>query len=512
MIPLMNIGNLVLAGATAGQSPFPWVIAGSLAHLIGFGWVMLHCLRFRRPATSAILWIFVAWSFPVMGWLLYLALGVDRVRIKGFRKHVTDQRLLQERHAREEEALPLVYWHRVHQIAKTIPEDHLGAALERAMNLTTNDYPLLSGNRITPLITGDQAYPAMLEAIRSAENHIHLQSFIIARDDTGRRFLDALAERAREGITVRVLYDRFGCSRSMWPGLFRDYANVPNMRVVGWTQANPLKRQFQINLRNHRKLLIVDGRQAFCGGINLRNCNVSDRGSQAIRNYHFAAKGPIVQELQYAFMRDWYFMTEEDPDMIFTENHFPPVPLAGRTLARVLNGGPNLSEREVITTTFMMAFTAARKSIYLCTPYFVPTVDILQALRMAAIRGVAVHVVVPRDCDHVFAGLASQALYEDLLVVGVRIFRRRPPFLHAKALIVDGTFALVGTANLDVRSLRLNYETCLAVHDETFVNSLKAVILEEIANSDEIVLEDWCERSTGRRIAENFCSLLEPVL
>lgn len=480
-------------------------------HLAAFFLVSIHCLRTSRESTSALLWIFVALFFPVIGPLLYLSFGINRVPLKAWRKHSSDQKFLSERKAREDAAMPLNYWRAVHEALAAEPSDPYAKELNGAMNAVLSEYPLLGGNRIEPLITGEQAYPEMMEAIRQAKNHIHLQTFIIGNDRIGREFLDLLKQKALAGVSVRFLYDRFGSTFALWGGLIRQYRNIPNFKIAGWTQANLIKRQFQINLRNHRKILIVDGKTAFMGGINLSIKNVSTPEGGAIEDYHFKIEGPIVQELHYSFLRDWYFMTDEDPEILLKKEHFPPTPPQGESLVRVINGGPT-GELESLTDIFFTAIVSARKQLLAVTPYFVPTIDVIRAFRSAALRGVDVRLVVPQKNNHIYAGMASRSRYESLLSAGVRIFERRPPFLHAKALIVDDLMSIVGTANLDVRSMRLNYETNLAVYDSRFAEKMKKMVLDEMSMSDEIDLFAWRSRPARYRLLENLCNLFSPII
>lgn len=494
------------------QAPWwEWLSVGSVLHVIFFLMVVLHCLRPRREAPATLLWIFVAWAFPFIGPLLYLAFGIDRVPQKVFRKYRKDQALWKELKARDAETLPLAYWRAVHEAVAEIPRGQPGHRVNRAVDSVLAHHPLLDGNRVTPLVNGDEAYPKMLEAIRSAGHHIHLQSFIIGNDTTGRAFMDLLAEKAREGVTVRMLYDRFGCTKALLSGLFWRYRRIPNFHIAGWTLANPLKRQFQINLRNHRKSLIVDGRLAFTGGINLSDKNITREGRPAYRDYHFEVAGPIVQELQYTFLRDWYFITDEDPDHFLQEVYFPQLPAIGTAKVRQVDSGPSHAA-EVLTDVYFAAIVSARNELLLVTPYFIPNRDLVRALRAAALRGVNVRLIVPQENNHLYAGLAGHALYEELLEAGVRIFERKPPFLHAKALVVDDSAALVGTANFDVRSFRLNYETTLAIFDEDFCNRFKPVILSDLAESVEIQLSEWTQRPTRRKMLENLAFLMMPAL
>ncbi|MBI2440747.1 MAG: cardiolipin synthase [Lentisphaerae bacterium] len=503
----------------AAEPPWFWFSVEAALHIAVFLLVTYSCLKTRREATSALLWIFVAWSFPLIGPLSYLLFGINRVPRKAWRKQRADNEFRSERQARSGkslagigQSLPLVYWRAVHDSSAVQPTDAEAQALNKTLDPILPDYPLLCGNAIEPLVDGDQAYPQMLSAIRGARHHVHLQTFIVWNDAISREFLDSLAEKARQGVRVRFMFDSFGSTGAVLSRLFFRYRRVPNMRIVGWTQANPLKRLVQLNLRNHRKILVVDGEKAFMGGINLRQENLARPGAPAIRDYHFAVSGGIVQELQYSFLRDWYFMTDEDPDVLLQPAHFPRLKAVGPALIRVANSGPTPDEMEILSKVFFECLVAARQRLLVATPYFVPPRDILQALCSAARRGVEVALVVPRINNHRYAGLAGQSLYDDVLKAGVRIYQRRAPFMHAKALIVDDILAFVGSANLDVRSLRLNYETNLIVYDPAFITALKQIVLNEIAASDELETDAWEARGQFQRILENFCNLLMPVL
>lgn len=482
-------------------------------HIVLFVIVCLHCIKGepRHPA-SALLWMFLAWSFPVIGPLLYLIVGIDRVPQKAWLKQSADRRFLSERRARGEALLPAAYWRSVHEQDPIRHKDCAFIRINDAMDSLLEDYPLLDGNDVRLLLTGDEAYPAMLDAIASARRHVHIQTFIIRNDRIGMQFMELLAEKARAGVSVRLLYDRFGSTHAVMTGLFRRYRRIPGMRIQGWTQADPMKRQFQINLRNHRKSLIVDGREAFVGGINIQAQHATYKGRPPIRDYHFQLKGPVVLEIQYAFLRDWHFMTDEDPKKLLLVDHFPAAEQAGKALVRAIHSGPTQDEKETFIQAVFLCLISARKQILVMTPYFAPPPDIFRAIRTAALRGLDVRIVLPRENNHIYAGLAGQARYEALLEAGARIFERNPPFLHAKAMLVDDEFALVGTGNLDIRSLRLNYESNLLVSDRGFCSELKRAVLDDIGMSTEISLAEWRRRPAVRRMAENFCVLLSPVI
>ncbi len=489
----------------------PWLSWGAVVHVLLFIAVALHVLRHRRRTDSTLLWLFVTWLLPVVGALSYAMFGVDRVpKLRWSRAVERRVRMDGARRAATEEVLPEAYWQSMGGAPAT-PEDEWTRELDRPMAAMIENFPLLSGNRIVPLLTGDEAFPEMLEAIRAARHHIHLQSFIIGNDDVGREFMDAVAERARAGVCVRVLYDRFGSSHALWGGLFRRYRGIPNLCIAGWTQSNLFRRQLHLNLRNHRKVLVVDGEAGFMGGVNLNGYSRTQGNLPAIQDYHFELRGPIVQELQYTFLRDWHVMTEEDPARLLSSRHFCRQPVAGSALARVVNSGPS-SDLQVAVDVFFNAVNAARKQVFIVTPYFLPSEDLIRSLRMAALRGVRVYLVVPEKSNHWYTTWAARALYEDLLEAGVRIFERRPPFMHAKAMTVDDRMAVVGSSNWDYRSLYSNYETSLAVYDAQFVTHLKLLMIEDLHASRELDLVRFKNRPIWNRYLENACGLFAPLL
>ena len=485
---------------------------GTLCHLLVAVLVTLHCLREPREPRSALFWIYLAWALPVVGALLYLAFGINRLPAKGWQKQRSDQAFWEMRRSREEDSQPLAYWHGLQEGLLVTPHDPADARLQQIFDRLYPTHPLLGGNDITDYTDGEEAYPPMLEAIRNARHHIHLQSYIVGADDVGREFFDLMADKAREGVRVRVLYDGFGSAEAHLRGFFRGYARVPNMEVVGFAQVNPIKRHFQVNLRNHRKILVVDGERGFIGGMNIckENCGRLRRQAEN-RDYHFAVGGPILLELQYTFLRDWYYMTHEAPDVLLSQNHFPPITPKADVAMRIVNAGPT-SEREALCDANFALIGSATSQILLGTPYFVPPDDMRRALRMAAMRGVDVRLLVPGKTNHLSTTYAARSTYEEMLRAGVRLFLRHPPFMHGKFLIVDGRNVMLGTANFDNRSLKLNYETNLIVFDTAFANSFKRRVLADYAHAEELSLASWRRRPFKHRLVENLFNLASPAL
>ncbi len=482
---------------------------GTLLHVVVFLCVVLHCLTHPREPRSTLLWLFIVWGFPLVGAVLYAAFGISRIPQKAWLKHSSDRRFGDARAEREQESQPLAYWRCLRDARVSKP--CCAETFDRVLDRITPDHPLLSGNTIELLLDGTETYPALLEAIRGARHHIHLMTYIIGRDNVARQILDACAERARDGVKVRVLFDEFGSASASLTRFFRNYRWVPNMRVVGFTQVNLLRKRIQVNLRNHRKITIIDGDMAFTGGINLHKGHLASRSGPAIRDYHFRIRGPLVNELQYTFLRDWYYMTEDDPQVLLGEEYFGRHEKAGPIAARIVNSGPS-SSRNSLDDVFFNALIEAQRDLLLVTPYLILTEPLLQAMRMAAMRGVAVRVIVPSNNNHRTVKHASRSQYESLLKAGVRIFERRGPLLHAKAMVIDGVLSIFGSANLDVRSLRLNYETNIVSYDADLAGRLLQEMRVDLAESDEIEINLWVRRPWRQRLLENLFALASPIL
>lgn len=491
-----------------------WGVVATLvdAHLVAF--VVFHCLRRPRDPRSALLWIFVSFAFPFFGFLLFVIFGINRIPAKRWKKKVSDRAFwdaLSGGRATEADTQPIAYWRGLARAPQPVLADAFDRQLNQVLDRCSMRNPLLGGNDVMPLVDGTAAYPEMLAAIRGATHHIHLQSYIIAPDAVGRAFMEALCARARAGVRVRILYDAYGSRTARLRGFFRRYQHVPNLSVVGFTQANILKRQFQLNLRNHRKIMVVDGTTAFVGGMNLSAGNLGVGGTaRAIHDLHFRVRGPAVVELQYTFLRDWYYMTDEDADVLLSRAAFPATPPAGRMALRVMNAGPTVPE--VIDDAFFNLICGAKDQILLLTPYFIPPEELLSALRSAALRGVDVKIILPAHGNQPIAHYAARTAFEYLLTAGVRIFERKPPFAHTKLLVADGRIVMLGSANFDNRSIHLNYETSVLVFDESFAQTMKAIVYEDLVQSVEVALATWQRRTTWPRLRENFCALFAPVL
>lgn len=460
-----------------------------------------------RPV-SAVLWLAVVWALPYLGTLAYLSVGIDRVR-RGAAERRTARELVARRAALHPEfdRLTVDEFRRDPFSDESFP----GRYIFRGTDPAVRPNRVMIGNRVRLLVDGDQYYPALMGAIETASHSVHLQTFIFGRGRIGDEILDRLIDRVGAGVQVRLLYDRFGSTFAHFSGLF-NRARAAGVRVASISQANPLKGRFQINLRNHRKIAIIDGQVGFVGGINIHDDNISRDGREtAIRDYQVQLEGPAVSDLQLQFIEDWYFATREPPERMMSAEHFPEARRVGDALVQIVPGGPERRGRG-LADAFFAAIVAAQHSITIATPYFVPDEPILEALRFAAHRGVRVHLIVPRKSNHWYTGFAARALYDRLLQAGVRIFERAPPFMHAKALVVDDIYAMLGSANMDYRSLHLNFETNVEIADAEFVRCVVRQLGSEIERSEEVEYATHRARPVPIRLVENFCRLFQPML
>jgi cardiolipin synthase len=458
-----------------------------------------HAVLYRRDPRAAAMWVAFTWLVPLVGATLYFILGVNRIRRRAM--------LLRGGQPRCAEAycpVPASAGELRAHLA-TSGAEHLASLAAVVEKLTHR--PLLPGNRITPLVNGDAAYPAMLEAIHAAQRSIALATYIFDRDEAGQEFVRALGAAVRRGVEVRVLIDAAG-TRYSWPpiqGLLRR----EGVRFARFLPALPSGRLISINLRNHRKILVVDGRVGFTGGMNIRIGHwLAKKPRHPVQDLHFRVDGPVVGQLQEVFADDWQFTTGEE---LRGEVWFPPLEGGGPVLARGIADGPD-EDFEVLRWTLLGALASAQRSVRLLTPYFLPDRSLIAALNLAAMRGVQVDILLPERGNLPFVQWASTAHWWQVLERGCHLWLTPPPFDHSKLLVVDEAWALVGSSNWDPRSLRLNFEVNLECYDTDLAGRLAGWFDARRAASRRITLEEVDARSLPVRLRDGVARLLTPFL
>lgn len=436
-----------------------------------------HVLLTKREVGTAIGWIGLGWLAPIFGGPLYFVFGINRVHRRASRVRDHGGGITAG------DALP-----------PALERDNHLAPLEHAARLLTAR-PMLRGNGVTLLQNGDAAYPRMLAAIEAAQRSVALSTYILRNDEAGSRFIKALIAARARGCEVRVLIDGVG------GGWFMSVA-YRRLRSGGVSAARfmhsfwPWRMPF-LNLRTHKKVLVVDGTRGFAGGMNIGRENMLRlKPRHPVRDSHFAFDGPIVSQLMDAFARDWEFTTGESLD---GEVWFPPLSEGGEGLARVITSGPDEDNRK-IETMMMQAVNCARDSVQVMTPYFLPDERLLTALALASMRGVSVNIIVPERSNHRFLDRAMRAHVGPLLRAGVSIWLSAPPFDHSKIMVVDRTWCLVGSANWDVRSLRLNFELNVEIFHNALAEQLTALARANAGR--RLTLDELARRSLAVRLLD----------
>jgi len=465
----------------------------AVASLLSAGHALLH----KRDPRAALGWVALCLALPGVGAVLYWLLGVNRIRTlardwqasgRGMHGHLPE----------------CCVW--VADLAAELPfrAENYAALLSLADTVTRR--PLLQGNAVQPLHNGEEAYPAMLAAIGGARESIFLSTYIFDSDRTGREFVAALRGAAERGVDVRLLVDALG-ERYSRPTARRLLLGS-GVRVARFLPPSLSERGIHLNLRNHRKLLIVDGEIGFCGGMNIGDRHLVQREDpRRVVDIHFRVAGPVVGQMQEAFLEDWQFATGEP----CAEIRYPAAEAQAGAFCRGISAGPN-EDFEKLAWLVIGALDCARRHVRIMTPYFIPERTLVAAINAASLRGVTVEIVLPERNNLPYVAWATRAYLWELLQYGTRIYYQPPPFVHSKLLLVDDAYALLGSANLDPRSLRLNFEFCLEVYDRR-LNEALAGHFDRIRESSRLVRRsDLDARPLPIQLRDALAKLFSPYL
>jgi cardiolipin synthase len=460
--------------------------------LIGIA-TALHAVLHTRTSQGAIAWGISLVTFPWLALPLYVVFGRSRfhgyVLLRNGRnekvRHIIDQC---NTDARDKGLL------------QRVPSEFQTALIQLSSLAITRK----NGCRL--LVNGDSAFTAMFDAIDRARDYILVSFYCVREDRLGDDFRQRLVRKAREGVRVCFLYDEIGSFRLS--GNFLRNMQSAGIAVSAFGTIRARINRFQLNFRNHRKIMVVDGREAFVGGVNIGQEYRSGHPDYGPwRDTHVHVKGPVVQAIQFCFLEDWYWATSRIPELNWKMKKAPdtddPVLL--------IPSGP-ADQLETCGLLFTHVINSARRRIWIASPYFVPDRQILGALKLAALRGVDVRILLPEKPDHRTVHLASFSFYPYTLPAGVRLFRYTAGFMHQKVFLVDEVCGGVGTANLDNRSFRLNFELTLLNFGRGFVHELEAMLTRDFSVSREVALEEYTARAFSFRLAVRLASLLSPLL
>lgn len=458
-----------------------------------------HALLNKRDPRSQLGWVVLCIMLPIIGAIAYWFFGVNRIRTRA-QKWKARGRFRGMSDARTHE-------HAIATLAVDHPgrSDEMKALLQISQRVTQR--PLIGGNHVEPLYNGDRAYPAMLEAIESAKRTIHLCTYIFNVDKVGETFVDALGRASERGVEVRILIDAIG-EKYGRPRLGKAMRRFPKAKFAVFLPLTLSWKSIRVNLRNHRKLLVVDGEIGFTGGMNIahRHLVADAKNEHPTADIQFRVRGPVVNALNETFLEDWFFATGEAVDWLPE-----PTAPAGRALSRVIKDGPN-EDFERLQWILVGAMSCARESIRIVTPYFIPGRELLASLNAAVLRGVEVELILPENSNLPYVDWACRAMLWEVVQYGTAIYWQPPPFDHTKLFVVDDFYVNLGSANLDPRSLRLNFELNLEVFDPELGAELARHIEAIRVRSKRVTLEMLDARSFGVKLRDAAAKLFAPYL
>ena len=460
-----------------------WLTAGWIVYLVWLGlWIALQ----KREPAATLSWLVSLAGLPYIGFAVYYFFGPQKIKRHRARRKRHRASLPRGAEGPGDESVEL----------RTLAQATTGLAPSTARDVRL-------------LVDGGNKYPALLEAIAQASDHVHLEYYIYNPDRTGGALLDALVERARAGVKVRLLVDAMGSK------LAKQRFFAPLLEAGGelaWfhpAQPWTLWKRPWVNLRTHRKIVVIDGRIGFLGGINITDEEDERLREDAYRDLHVRVEGDIVRALQEVFVEDWAYATERTDFVGDVVRAMPPA-TPGPIRAQLLVSGPD-SPWEAIHRVHVGAIHAASRRVWLATPYFVPGEAAMMALTSAALGGLDVRLLVPKMSDSKLVTYCVRSYFDDLLAAGVKVYEYGPRMLHSKALLVDDNLAIIGSANFDNRSFRLNFESSLLFEDEAVAADLAQAIEREFASAPR-VRDDRARPLLGARIPEALARLMAPLL
>jgi cardiolipin synthase len=476
------------------HSPYFFGYVIGFTHLLGII-AAIHALLTVRTAQGSIAWAMPLIFIPYITLIPYLVFG----------RSSFDAYIKARRQANREmrDAIVDLNWRPWVEEAVAARRSSAYESLRAMPKL--GRMPCLANNEVKLLVNGDATFGAIFDAISRAKQAVLVQFFIIHDDDLGRRLQTLLLEKAAEGVSIHVLYDRIG-SHAL-PASYTEKLRAGGVQIKAFATRSGWLNRFQINFRNHRKIVVVDGEIGFVGGHNVGDEYLGLKPPLAPwRDTHVAIVGPVVACLQESFAEDWFWATRELPPLILPESY----PEDG-VLCQLLASGP-ADPQETCSLFFVEAIHAATERVWITTPYFIPDEAVSAALYLAVLRGVDVRILLPSRPDHYVVYAASSLFAFEAVRAGVRIFRYKPGFLHQKVVLVDSEISAIGSANMDNRSFRLNFELMLLTVDEDFARNVEDMLNADFALAHELSIEESRETHHLQQLGMRIARLISPIL
>ncbi len=482
-----------------------WLLLFEILYLVTILVVILRVLYDTRSGVKALAYILLIVLVPFFGVFFYFFFGINYRKRKLYSRKIDEDEVVHQK-------IFINISNYSEQVLNSglLSSEHLNLA---RFIRNSSSSPLTGNNVVKLLINGEAKFPELLNALENAKSHIHLEYYIYENDETGNSIADMLIKKAQQGVEVRFMYDDFGSHNLGKQFIKRLEENgietAPFYKIKWYALIN------RLNYRNHRKIIVIDGKNSFIGGINISNRYRNDtqaKNDLYWRDTHLMIDGPATFYLQYMFLCDWNFCAKKK--MQFGADYFPPYPKKEKItdeLVQIAPSGPD-SKLPVIFYSLLEAIGTARKQVLITSPYFIPGESLMDALLIAAKSGVKIKLLIPGKSDSRIVNSAARSYYKELLRQGVRIFEYKKGFVHSKVMIIDDNLSVVGSANMDYRSFDLNFEVNAMLYSKTIVQQLQAAFDNDIQQSSEINSLDWINRPKYIHLCEKITGLLAPIL
>ncbi|WP_027075352.1 cardiolipin synthase [Maribacter antarcticus] len=482
-----------------------WILLFEILYLVALLLLILRVLYDTRSGIKALAYILFIIFVPFLGMLFYFSFGTNYRKRKLYSK-----KLIQDDHVRKELRNRTFAYSDTVLNAGLIPEvNHNLAAFIRK----SASSPLTANNAVKLLLNGEEKFPKVLEALEAAEHHIHLEYYIYEDDTTGKSITDILIQKAKHGVEVRFMYDDFG-SNALSESFIKNL-EAAGVQTAPFYKIKVLALASRLNYRNHRKIIVVDGKISFVGGINISDRYRNDslaKDDLFWRDTHLMLNGPATSYLQHLFLCDWNFCSLNT--VAYHTDYFPEPIIGteiGREIVQLAPSGPD-SDLPVIFYSLLEAIGTAKKKILITTPYFIPRESLIDVLIIAAQGGLKVQLLVPCVSDSKLVNAAAHSYYTELLKYGVEIFLYNKGFIHAKTMVVDDDLAIIGSANMDYRSFEFNFEINALIYGKEITRQLETAFLNDLQESTKIDANDWLSRPRYIHLWEKAVRLLSPFL
>ena len=480
-----------------------WILIIEIVYILLIIGVLLRIIYDTQSVTKTLAYLLLVIFLPVAGVFIYFSFGINYRKNKLYSK-----KIVQDQQQEELVLQKLESYNRAN--LDSVPENHPFSGLMK-MIYRTDRSPLTTNNSAKLLINGEEKFPEVLQELRKAKHHIHIEYYIYEDDTTGRAIEEILIEKAKAGVEVRFIYDDFGSASIRKTLAKRLRAN--GVKVFPFYKIKLIKLANRLNYRNHRKIIVIDGLVSFVGGINVSDKYSNATGSDRLfwRDTHLKITGDATAILQHIFIGDWNYCSGEQ--LTISDNYFPEtqtLPVRKENI-QIVSSGPD-SDRPSIYYAIIKAIQSARREIFLTSPYFIPGETIIDAVKMAALSGVDVRILVPGISDSFMVNAAAKSYYTELLKAGVKIYLYNKGFVHAKTLVADESLAIIGTANLDYRSFDLNFEVNAVVYEEKIARELAFNFRKDIEDAELLSTDTWLSRPKHLQLIEKIVRLISPML